>query len=140
MHKCENIEPKLIFYFYEELSETEKLQVEEHLQNCPKCLQSYKKISTGLSVVEVEKKQAVNPFIATRVLQEISEKRSKQVTVRRFLQPALATAAVVTGIMFGVYFGSMYQTENNYQSNTYQEEYYFNDIQQDPFLSYALEE
>lgn len=148
MNDCKNIESKLIFYFYKELNNLEMENIKNHLASCSNCSKLYNNLSDSLFVVETEKKIEVNPFIETRINQKIKEFENSQtqrnmVVFRKIIQSAMSVAAVSIGILFGVFFGSFYSTtDNSYNTATNYEsvEYYMNDLEHEPFLSYVLEE
>ncbi len=145
MNNCKNIESNLIFYFYKEVNNVEMENIKNHLANCSNCEKLYENLSDSLSIIDNEKEIKVNPFIITRVNQEIEElklDKSRSVVFQKFVQPAMAVAAVFVGILFGIFFGSFYNSENSYDTTANYEsmEYYFNDIEQEAFVSYALSE
>ena len=146
---CKKIQSDLIFFFYKELPEAKYQIIEAHLQECEKCNLIFLKLKSSLSVIETEKEIEVNPFIYTRIQQQIAQISNKQnarefvPVFKRIFQPALITLVIIFGLLLGIFIGNHYQTNNNsiYLTNQSQtEEYYLNDFQQEPYLSYLIEE
>ena len=146
---CKKIQQDLIFFFYKELSNEKELIIETHLQECEKCELVFLKLKRTLSIIEIEKQTEVNPYIYTRIQEKISQIENKQTEIqrtpvfKRIFQPILVAAVIIVGLILGVFIGNYYQTNNNsiYLTNQNQtEEYYLNDFQQEPYLSYLIEE
>ena len=149
MKNCKKIQRDLIFFFYKELPEVQYQIIEAHLQECKKCNLVFIKLQRTLSIIEIEKQTEVNPFIYTRIQQKIAQIENKQTETelspifKRIFQPILVAAVIVVGLLLGIFIGNHYQTNNNsiYLTNQSQtEEYYLNDFQQEPYLSYLIEE
>ena len=88
-----------------------------HLDKCEECKLAYATSALTEKIVAEERKTAVNPFLATRVMAEIEQlgKTEAEYSVwavfKRSFQPALAIATVVTALFFGIVIG------NNFSSN-----------------------
>ena len=147
--KCKNTQKKLIFFYYKELTASENEQIKNHLQECEKCNIAFLNLKQSLSFIETEKNIQVNPFIYTRIQQKINKIENKeqitepQFIKKRIFQPIMITLVISIGITLGIFIGNFYQSNNkitNTDNEIATEEFYLNDFQQEPYLSYLMDE
>lgn len=141
--KCSEL--NIIDYLERKLNDENLKMVENHLDSCPKCKARFMALKEVYQVVGEEKREEVNPFLATRIFNQLEkETELKQSKVFRW-QPAFVSAAsvllIIAGVSFGVWFGS--GTANIQAQSTYADlemQTYFYDINQEPIVSTLLEE
>ena len=103
---CKNIENKLIFYIEDKLSDSENLQIRQHLEKCSECSKKAEFIRLSLASIGCQESEKVNPFIATRILSKIET--DKKLSVKKVLQPVFIAILVLFTILLG-----------NFSANTY---------------------
>ncbi len=142
--KCKDVHKNLIFYIDRELSSAKNKEIEEHLSGCEKCSKLYNEIKSTMSVVENEKNIETNPFLYTRIkqkLDDIDKNTTKPIFAiqkRRLLQPALVTFIIAIGVFIGVSIGNSFPVKNNNIADNQSEQYYINDLQQEPVEYFLL--
>ena len=141
---CKQINDKLIFYVEKSLNDDEIAMVKSHIDSCDSCKQISKTLEASLKIIEDEKNIKTNPFLHTRVMQEIENRKQSNYGVsfslRKSIQPVLYSAALIIGISFGIGLGNLTTNNNNTLANNSQDEIFFNDFNQEPIESFLLNE
>jgi hypothetical protein len=140
MNSCKNINSKLIFFVEKSLPRDEMQQVEEHLHSCKECKQSCDILKASFQLIDAEKDIVVNPFLHTRIIQKLEDKKSYSIfSLKRVLQPVLVSALLVVGISFGVGLGHVTtKTNNDTLVSNSSNELFFNDLAQEPIENFLL--
>lgn len=141
---CKQINKKLIFYIEKSLSDFEMQEIKSHIKKCDSCKQLSAILESSLNVIDEEKKVTTNPFLHTRVMQQIENRKEKtsfahQFSIKRVLQPAFYSIILIVGIGFGVTLGNLATSQSsNTLANSDFEEIYFNDFDQEPIEAFLL--
>lgn len=136
--KCKTVHKKLIFYSNGELNSSETEEIRTHLLDCKKCYDLYTELETTLNLIEKKKILEPNPFLYTRIKQELdnigSEKnRTAFIPVyKKVLQPVLLSLILAIGLFSGIKLGNTYELKQQEKLAVSQTtEFYFNDLQQE---------
>ena len=136
--KCKTINRKLILYFNNELSDSQKKEIKKHLENCEDCYKLYSELEMTFNLIEKKEVLKPNPFLYTRISQKLIDiKSQKSLSIfspvyKKILQPVLLSFVLVIGLFLGVKLGSINEIEQKEQlfvSHT--TEFYFNDLDQE---------
>jgi len=141
---CKKIEDILIFYALDEVSEVEKIEVEKHLNKCETCNLIYKRISEDLNIIENEKVTSINNDFTANIMSEIdniSFEKTKKNNIIKMFQPLAAAAGIILILTIGILTGNMIAIDSTQNiTNTENEIYYFNDLQQENAEFFLLNE
>ena len=134
--KCKSTYKDLIFYIDGELSSQRRKEISRHLESCPECMKLYNELKATLGIVELEKNVEPNPFLATRIKENISKSRNKKSlfapSFQKIFQPALFSFLMVVGIFAGVMLGNSFTPTNTGKLSELEiEQSYLNDLQQE---------
>ena len=109
--KSEHVNNKMLSYFFGELSEEEKKQVEHHLATCRECSSSYDKLKGTLSVIEAERKLEPTAYMYSKIQNKIALLKDTEEAIYRkpwlvqLLKPVYISVfiafAVATGMLVG---------------------------------------
>ncbi len=141
--KCQQIQNRLLFFIEGSLSEKETADVSSHIQSCSECKSIYIELKATLGVIETEKKPEVNPFLFTRIQQQIENKQSiekRKVNIARILQPFVIAVFLLFGILAGFLMGTefYYPQDDSISESNNNEAYYINDFQQERIETFLL--
>lgn len=130
---CTDVQNKSLDYLEENLPANEMAAVQAHLEQCASCRQYMQFVKKAYSTIDREKELQVNPFLATRVIQQ---SRTGKAPVRKpaliWLQHALAVIILAAGIFLGVNTGMRMHAETSQQEQiTYSTSYYIDDLKQE---------
>lgn len=143
---CKQINNKLIFYIEKSLSSEDMQQVNYHLNRCDSCKNISVLLSSSLNIINKEKRVEVNPFMHTRVLQALENRKNQtglafNAMFKRVLQPMLYSAILVVGIGFGISMGNMAtKSPYNTYANADMDELFLNDFNEEPIEFFLLNE
>lgn len=118
---CQSCLKELEARFNGQLDEGIRTEVEEHVETCLSCAESYNHLRIAGQVISEEKNQPFNPWLSTRVIAKIRENESSgnpaaRVPVfGRLIRPLLATVTLAAAVVAGVMIGSLYKAD--YSSN-----------------------
>jgi predicted anti-sigma-YlaC factor YlaD len=107
---CQLCQEKMEAYRGKELPEDMMTHVKEHLDGCSECSGVYRMMIIAESVMESEKENTPDPFLATRVMAHIEqpdEQTEKETVFSRVLRPALITVSLAAALFFGILLGSI---------------------------------
>lgn len=99
---CKQIERKLIFYLEDNLPDNIKSEISNHINTCSECKRKLDYIQDSLQILEGEKLSVVKPFLYSRIIERVNDKKSYRLP-QRFLIP-LAVASILT---IGLFIGSL---------------------------------
>ncbi len=141
---CKNIEDILIFYALNEISGAEKEEVQKHLNKCETCNSIYNNLKADLNIIDEEKVTVINENFTANIMSEIenisSEKMKKNNIIKMF-QPLAAAAGIILILTIGILTGNMIAADSTQNiTNTENEIYYFNDLQQENAEFFLLNE
>jgi len=133
---CKIIEKKLLFYVEGNLPENEKNSISKHLENCNSCAKKLAFIKENFILIDIEKKEKINPFIATKIQSKIAQRKLKtKTTFTKILQPVMIAVLLVIAVWFGNFISNSFDSmqTNNYQAQNNQntdnaEQFAINDI------------
>ncbi len=143
---CDRIHGSLIFYLEGSLSGHEMEAVQQHLTECPECALFLEQLEGSLQVIETEKKIESNPFLITRIEQQIEtmqEKKSNSFfpAFQKILQPAMLALLLIASVMAGMKMGESLTPQNLDQITANEADWtYFNEMQQEPIEAFLLDQ
>lgn len=131
--ECKKCKENLIFFYESSLKKSVMDNIRQHIENCTDCKKAYKQIARSFEVINKEKQIVLNPFIATRIIQEIeNESNIRNVGIIRKLQLAFYTLMVVFALSIGILLGNSYQLiESNGLATNQIDELFINDFEQE---------
>ena len=111
---CSTCQKNLSTYLEEKLPKDIQRLTEDHLNNCSRCMVFYNEMRIASGLIDREKANASNPFLATRVMATIEQLEApfyKESVYRRVLQPILIAASIAIAVFVGIKAGSFYTTK-----------------------------
>lgn len=111
---CQLCQKESDAYLTGKLPEGTRIQVENHLESCDECAESYQLFKLASNVINDEKGIESNPFLVTRIMAGIEEldqthENSRSIPVyRNLLRSALMTGSVAAAIFAGILVGNIY--------------------------------
>ena len=112
--ECKKVKEKLSAFMDNELKDNERLKIDQHLADCPFCLQEAKLLAQTWSALEVWEKMEVPHNFETRFWQRVREREEKKLSIQKLIRsivripvPAAAAIILVTGLILGNYFGNI---------------------------------
>lgn len=111
---CQSCQKESDAYLRGKLPEGTRIQLEQHLENCRDCAESFRLMSIAIRVIDQEKEFKPNPFLVTRIMAGIEElDRQTESPVRspvylQLLRSALLSTSIAAAIFVGVMVGSIY--------------------------------
>ncbi len=134
--KCKHIENKIIFYIEGSLQEKEESDIKKHIENCKSCYNIYNQMKLSLAVIDNEKDKIPNPFLYTRIKQNIDDLENTNKNFifspknKMALQSAFATFFLAVGIFAGVFLGNTLSNDIKISDQISEtEELYFNEME-----------
>jgi predicted anti-sigma-YlaC factor YlaD len=110
---CQLCQKELDAYSGGTLPDDIKTQVEEHLQHCTDCAESYNLQSLAQKIINKEKVISPDPYLTTRIMAQIEnpeETVHKTISpITKVLRPALIITSMAASIFFGVMIGNIYK-------------------------------
>jgi anti-sigma factor RsiW len=110
---CKYYQKEFEKYLEGNLPESTRLQVAEHLEECPACHEEFRLLELAENLINEEKRLESNPFISTRVMARIEEieRRPKESVFDnlfgRAIKPVLITATLTAALLLGIFAGSL---------------------------------
>ncbi|MBU1013139.1 MAG: hypothetical protein KKG99_09030 [Bacteroidetes bacterium] len=143
--KCKKVH-KLINPFLNGSMDVEKSGLfHSHLSECRSCEKLVREMSSTLSILDKQKRVIPDPFMHTRILQEIENRQSTNVlfNIRRILQPIMVAAILIIGIYIGIGLGNSYVSEGeeiaSADNRTLVDEFLFNEMDYEPFEIFLID-
>lgn len=138
---CKQIEKNILFYIDKELSITNNIAFNAHLNNCEHCKLLVENVSTTYQSYDIITENLENPYFYTRLKQKLENKNTRTpYFVKRILQPVSLASLLLLGIFTGIFIGSQYKSINSTseeirssQIKTYAEENYLTELDNDNY-------
>lgn len=130
----QNLEPKKLELF------------NSHLEECISCKNLVTEVSATLSSSDNSESLKADPFLYTRLMQEIENRSTAGLAIRfqRILQPIAAAAIIIIGIYVGIGLGNNYSLDRegfaSIEDQTLIDDYLFNDIEYESAEIFLLNE
>jgi len=110
---CQLCQKKSDAYREDKLSPDMRTQVEEHLQHCTDCAESYNLQSLAQKIINQEKAISPDPYLTTRIMARIEnpgETDYRAISpLSRVLKPALIMTSMAAAMIVGVIIGDIYK-------------------------------
>jgi hypothetical protein len=139
---CKNCRTDLIGFIQGTLTEGMEVRIREHLNGCPECRSFADYLRDTLSVIQIEKQIAPDPFLATRIegLLSGSLKPSPRFSFLPKLVPALIFSIfIMAGIAGGIGLGNVLTPKPDNQLIAAQGmSFLVDDLQQEPIESFLM--
>lgn len=144
---CTTTKKNLFSFLENKVSPEESLQIAAHLKDCKHCNGQYLQLKQVLAQLPNLKQENPNPFLFTRIEQQISQEQEQTQDLPRFARifnPVLVSVLLVATVVIGI---SMF-SQNNATSTTPGEnqtsmiasQYHMNASDQDVIETYYLTE
>ena len=110
---CKYYQKEFEKYLEGSLPESTRLQVAEHLEECPACHEELRLLELAENFISEEKKLESNPFLSTRVMEWIEEieRRPKESVFDnlfgKVFKPVLITVTLTAALLLGIFAGSL---------------------------------
>lgn len=134
MSDCKRYKADFVAYLSGELADNRSQELEKHLSSCKACnteLERMKRIGKAFfSPVQ----QSVNPFLYTRIEQQLTRPAIKKTLLPvGVLQPLAYAAVLFIGIFLGIQLGTVQKTsETDTHTEAYAETFFFNEMELEP--------
>ena len=114
---CVTCQKQLEAYLEGQQSERTRNEVEAHLSSCNECAELYGTMKLANRIMDQEKSEEPNPFLATRIMasiQTLEDVRDKQSNpfIQKVLKPIVISISIAAAAFLGVLSGGLYQTES----------------------------
>jgi predicted anti-sigma-YlaC factor YlaD len=116
---CKSVKENLVFFLENELPEERRIQMENHLKNCPDCSRLLEEFSPLWQGVQQRERIQPSPYFWTPLKQKITEYEQGRKPVFgliggliRLTRPAVAVAATLICIFLGYSLGNFPQQVN----------------------------
>jgi len=140
---CNNFNIKILNYIENSLSESENLEIKNHLEICSECEKKYIFLLKTENFITEEKNLKHNNFLATVIIAKIEKQTTRQKYFSRVLTPTLAVLVVFFGIVLGFnfakYIGNNEQkvSQNELKNTDISDQYVINDISYNDYFFYS---
>ncbi len=124
---CKEVENNLIFFIEGNLPENKQVDFNNHLNSCDNCKVLYQKLKADLLVIENDKITEPNPFLYSRIIENLKQVESKEPSVLRlntkgfYVQVAAYAAGIILAIFLGIGLGADFDSNNNLVIEDYEE-------------------
>lgn len=143
--KCKEVH-KLIGPFLNGLLDEKKSKLfHSHLSECNSCEKLVNEMSATLLILDNQKRLLPDPFMHTRIMQEIENRKHTNVVFRlgRILQPIMVAAILIIGIYVGIGLGNSYTSESeeiaSADSHSLVDEFLFNEMDYEPIEIFLID-
>jgi predicted anti-sigma-YlaC factor YlaD len=110
---CKEVHKRINSYLNDQLTKVESLDFELHLEGCASCRNIINEVKQTLELANEKNQISANPFMFTRIQQQIINHDNKSTGVwQRVLQPIAAVAIIVIGLSAGIGLGTKYYNDN----------------------------
>lgn len=107
MNTCQKISEQLLDFYFKDVDNTAKQEIETHLQQCAECSKAFKKIEAVLNAKEMLNENKPSEFLHTRVLAQL-EKTEERNSIFTVFQPVLKYATFIVIIVAGIGTGLLF--------------------------------
>ena len=129
---CNSVQNNFIFYFFNELEQSESEKLTEHLNECKYCNIQYQNIKQSLEIIKDEKEIKLNNDFFEKIQTKIQDNKSEQIFSLNFtfFQKISIAASIVLAISIGILSSNYFIKKENYNPVTSENELlYVNDFQ-----------
>lgn len=144
--KCKEIHNQISPYLGGLLDEKRLELFESHLDGCVLCKQLVNEVSATMISADDEQRLLPDPFLSTRLLQEIENRAENRLFTRiqRILQPVAIVTMLFIGAYLGIGLGNSFRSNQDElikaESETLIADFLFNDIDYESIELFLLEE
>ena len=144
--KCKEIHKEINSYLNGKLDSKNLDLFNLHMEACSSCKKLVEDVSTTLSSLDHVNQLQPDPFLHTRLMQEIENRSTSGLLVsfQRVIQPMIAATVLILGIYLGIGLGNNYSMEGealaSAESQTLMDDYLFNDIEYEAVEIFLLNE
>lgn len=117
--KCKKLRKKLILFLEGELSEKQRIEIQNHLNGCPSCLKQVELLSKVWEGAGELERIEPSPYLWNKLSLRIAEYENSQnlfsaffEKIARYAIPATTTLIFLIGIIVGIYLGSFSNSQN----------------------------
>ncbi len=136
---CSKRRTNILLYAEGLLDKRESLALETHMRECNDCRKFMLYVKESLMSVESEKNTGSNPFMATRVLNEMEKRRQPVRYIKRWVPAFMFLLLFFMAIIGGINLGKIYSDIIRYNNNELQEEMsYIDDIEQEQIENFFM--
>ncbi len=130
---CKQIKPYIFPYAEGNLNTLQMELVVKHIETCKACSIALSIVNDSLEIINNQKELRPNPFIYTRIAQRIIYKNNHTIFIRKILKPVIISLTIAVALMGGILIGKINNTTSpDYIYSSSIENYYWNDINQEP--------
>ncbi len=136
--KCKEVNNKLVRYINNELSKQENEIVKSHLESCATCNEIVVELQNTMSLFNDRVTLQPNPFLYTRIIQEINNRDSIidnngfLPVFKKALQPVMFSFLLILSVFLGITLGNTYEVgQQESETSSLTIEYFFNDLEQE---------
>lgn len=143
---CSSVQHQLIFYSENSVAPSKAKEIQQHLDACPDCRKQFEKIQQALSLIPQMKQDNPNPFLFTRIEQQIHTVPEKVAIPQfaRIFSPVLVSLLLVATVLVGLYISntasSSADTQEGNQTSVLAGQYHMTISDQDLLETYYLTE
>lgn len=112
--ECKRVKENLSAFIDNELEGKKRLEIEEHLADCPVCNQEAKLLTQAWNALEVWEKIKASDSFEVRFWQRVREREQRQFLPQRLFRkiiqipvPVAAAIVLVIGLLLGNYLGNI---------------------------------
>ncbi len=136
---CRNYRTDILLYAGGELDREKSQALEMHMKECGECRAFMNYVEESFNLIQLERNAEPNPFLATRILNEM-EKRSQPVpSVKRWIPAFAFVILLIAAVIGGINLGKLYSQTIFSNSNKLQEEMsYFDDLEQEQIETFFM--
>ncbi|HKK42914.1 MAG TPA: zf-HC2 domain-containing protein [Bacteroidales bacterium] len=136
---CRNYRTDILLYA-EGLLDKEKSQaLESHMKECSECRSFMTYVKASFKLIQSEKNAEPNPFLATRILNEMDSRRQPVPPVKRWVPAFAFVILLIAAVIGGINLGKLYSRTILSNTNELQEEMsYFDDLEQEQIETFFM--
>jgi predicted anti-sigma-YlaC factor YlaD len=136
---CSKGRTNILLYAEGLLDKRESLALESHMKECSDCRKFMLYVKESLKSIESEKNTVSNPFMATRVLNEMGKRRQPVRYIKRWVPAFSFVILFILAIIGGINLGKVYSNIIRSNNNELQEEMsYIDDIEQEQIENFFM--
>ncbi len=120
---CKDVHKKYDLFQNDQLSKHEMESMEQHISACADCKWLIDEVNKTMDIANNKELLSVDPFMFTRVQQQIINESTKTVRLwGKFLQPIAASVVIIIGLTIGIGLGSKFYNDSLKSSSESREE------------------
>ncbi len=112
---CQLCQKEMDAYLRGKLPGGSMIQVENHLEICSECAESFRLVKLATNVINEEKDLKPNPFLVTKIMagiEEAEQKHESNISIpiyRNLFKSALMTGSIAAAMVIGILIGNLYK-------------------------------